>query len=143
MTLVAVSRLGGTEELSTEALRGLVERRPVEALLITTSLLGVAGFPLTLGFTGKLLVMEPLARPEAPWPFLVATTLIVLGAFPSLRVVLHVLSQGDVPAAPAPGAQRDRWAGAVLLVALGVTLWAGFAPETLVSMARRAALGLF
>ena len=141
MTLIAVSRLEGVEELSTESLQGLIKPRPFEALLIAVSLLGAAGFPLTLGFSGKLLVMESLARQEVFLPFLLAIALIVVGAIPSSRIVLQVLSCGPIPSTS--GVQKDRCAEVVIIFALALTLWVGVLPETLLSWARRAAMGLF
>jgi NADH-quinone oxidoreductase subunit N len=80
------------EAASIEAYRGLFWRRPLLAAAFTTTLLSLAGIPLTAGFLGKFYVIAAGAS-QSRWILLF--TLVVsstIGLFYYLRIVVAMYS---------------------------------------------------
>jgi NADH-quinone oxidoreductase subunit N len=119
-TLVALSPAGGEIERVDDC-RGLLWRRPALAVLLATSLLSLAGMPLTAGFIGKFyLVASAIGAGE--WLLLGA---LIAGSavslFYYLRIIVIMLQGPPAPrlVAAAPGALLVGTAlGAVLLAVL-------------------------
>src|SRR5271154_1943465 len=81
------------EAASIDAYRGLFWRRPLLAAAFTTTLLSLAGIPLTAGFLGKFYVIAAGAS-QSRW--LLLFTLIAsstIGLFYYLRIVVAMYSQ--------------------------------------------------
>jgi NADH-quinone oxidoreductase subunit N len=76
-----------------EDYRGLYWRNPLLAIVLTVSLLSLAGIPLTAGFLGKLYVMLAGAQ-ESQWALLVLLVLSsTVGAAYYLRVAMLLFSR--------------------------------------------------
>src|SRR6202051_1580831 len=83
------------EAASIEAYRGLFWKRPLLAAAFTTTLLSLAGIPLTAGFLGKFYVIAAGAS-QSRWILLF--TLVVsstIGLFYYLRIVVAMYSQPE------------------------------------------------
>jgi NADH-quinone oxidoreductase subunit N len=85
------------EAVSIDAYRGLFWKRPLLAATFTTTLLSLAGIPLTAGFLGKFYVIAAGAS-QSRWILL--STLVVsstIGLFYYLRIVVAMYSQSENP----------------------------------------------
>jgi NADH-quinone oxidoreductase subunit N len=85
------------EAASIDDYRGLFSKRPIVAGAFTTTLLSLAGIPLTAGFLGKFYVIAAGAS-QARWVLLftlVASSTI--GLFYYLRIIVAMYSQPGVP----------------------------------------------
>jgi NADH-quinone oxidoreductase subunit N len=140
------------------SVQGLGRERPALAWPLTISMLGLAGLPATVGFIGKLYLIEALVEGDYTWlaVFIAVGTMISLAYY--LRVVAAMWMPGEEGvAAPAPaiaGASPeadpiDPDAGGRLylvapavLAAAGVVFF-GVIPQPLVEFAERAGASLF
>jgi len=138
------------------ALRGLGAERPLLAWPLTISMLGLAGLPATVGFIGKLYLIEALVEGDYTWlaVFIAVGTMISLAYY--LRVVAAMwMGAGSAAATPAiagasPEADPiDAVAGrrlhlvAPALLAAAATVFFGVIPQPLVELAERAGASLF
>ncbi|HEX9967926.1 MAG TPA: NADH-quinone oxidoreductase subunit N [Solirubrobacterales bacterium] len=71
-----------------EAVRGLGRDRPLLAWPLTISMLGLAGLPATVGFIGKLYLIEVLVEGDYTW----LAVFIVIGSMISLAYYLKVIA---------------------------------------------------
>jgi NADH-quinone oxidoreductase subunit N len=121
-----------------ETYQGLASRSPLLAALLALFMLGLAGFPLTAGFVGKVSVFSAAASAGYLWLAVLALVVAVAGLFFYLRVI--VLMYFTEPAlAEAPGTataspQVDGPARVVLGVAAAVTLGLGLVPWPLLEL---------
>lgn len=139
------------------AVRGLGAERPQLAWPLTISMLALAGLPATVGFIGKLYLIEALVEGEYTWlaVFIAVGTMISLAYY--LRVVAAMwMRPGDEPSgAPAiagaspeadpldPEAGRRVYlVGPALLAAAGAVFF-GVIPQPLVEFAQHAGASLF
>ena len=140
-----------------EAVRGLGRERPLLAWPLTISMLALAGFPATVGFVGKLYLIEALVEGNYTWlaVFIAVGTMISLAYY--LRVVAAMWMRveelpagtpaiaGAAPEAdpidPAAG-RRAYLVGPALLAAAG-TIFFGVIPQPLVEFAQHAGSSLF
>ncbi len=140
------------------AVRGLGAERPLLAWPLTISMLALAGLPATVGFIGKLYLIEALVEGDYTWlaVFIAVGSMISLAYY--LRVVAAMWMQpGDAAAGAAPaiaGASPEadpidpdagrRWylAGPALLAAAGAVFF-GIVPQPLVEFAQHAGSSLF
>ena len=85
------------------AYRGLAQRRPVLAASFSLLLLGLAGFPPTAGFLGKILILAVNVTAGYAWlgGLLIAGTAISLYAYFKIVRVIYERRQGE-PLALAP-----------------------------------------
>jgi NADH-quinone oxidoreductase subunit N len=140
------------------AVQGLGRERPLLAWPLTISMLGLAGMPATVGFIGKLYLIEALVEGDYTWlaVFIAVGTMISLAYY--LRVVAAMWMQPGGEAATAtpaiagaspeadpidPDASR-RWylVGPSLLAASAVVFF-GVIPQPLVELAEHAGASLF
>jgi NADH-quinone oxidoreductase subunit N len=94
MTVLSGPRL---EAVSVDDYRGLFWKRPLVAGAFTTTLLSLAGIPLTAGFLGKFYVIAAGAS-QSRWVLLftlVASSTI--GLFYYLRIIVAMYSQSEGP----------------------------------------------
>jgi len=140
-----------------EAVRGLGAERPALAWPLTISMLGLAGLPATVGFIGKLYLIEALVEGDYTWlaVFIAVGTMISLAYY--LRVVAAMwMRPGDEAAAtPAiagaspeadpidPEAGRRLYLILPATLAAAATVFFGIVPQPLVELAEQAGASLF
>jgi NADH-quinone oxidoreductase subunit N len=143
---------------SIRAVQSLGQERPLLAWPLTISMLGLAGLPATVGFIGKLYLIEALVEGDYTWlaVFIAVGTMISLAYY--LRVVAAMWMRpageaaGATPAiagaAPEadpidPGAGRRWYLAGPALLAAAATIFFGVIPQPLVEFAARAGTSLF
>jgi NADH-quinone oxidoreductase subunit N len=140
------------------AVQGLGRERPLLAWPLTISMLGLAGLPATVGFIGKLYLIEALVEGDYTWlaVFIAVGTMISLAYYLRVVAAMWMRPEGEgVTAAPAiagasPEADPiDRDAGRrlyivvpALIAAAGVVFF-GVIPQPLVEFAQHAGASLF
>jgi NADH-quinone oxidoreductase subunit N len=143
---------------SIEAVRGLGRERPLLAWPLTISMLALAGFPATVGFIGKLYLIEALVEGDYTWlaVFIAVGTMISLAYY--LRVVAAMWmrpgSEGATAAVPAiaggapeadpvdsEAGRRIYLVAPALLAAAGAVFF-GIVPQPLVEFAQHAGASL-
>ncbi len=137
------------------AVQGLGAERPQLAWPLTISMLGLAGLPATVGFIGKLYLIEALVEGDYTWlaVFIAVGTMISLVYY--LRVVAAMWMRPEETAAPAiagaspeadpidPDAGRRISLVAPALLAAAATVFFGVIPQPLVEFAEHAGSSLF
>jgi NADH-quinone oxidoreductase subunit N len=141
------------------ALRGLGAERPLLAWPMTISMLALAGLPATVGFIGKLYLIEALVEGDYTWlaVFIAVGTMISLAYY--LRVVAAMWMRPDEEAAPGgapaiagaspeadpidPDAGRRLYLVAPALLAATGAVFFGIVPQPLVEFAEHAGSSLF
>ncbi len=141
------------------AMQGLGRERPLLAWPLTISMLALAGLPATVGFIGKLYLIEALVAGDYTWlaVFIAVGTMISLAYY--LRVVAAMWMRPAGEAAPgaapaiagaAPEADPiDPEAGRRLhltvpaLIAAAGAVFFGIVPQPLVDFAQHAGASLF
>ena len=120
----------GREAETLDDYRGLYWRRPWLALILTLSMLSLAGIPLTAGFMGKLILVAG-GISSAFWGLI--SSLIfssVIGLYYYLRVIISMFAEltEEKPEHRAPAAMP--WPGWVALGCLTILLvWIGVYPS--------------
>jgi NADH-quinone oxidoreductase subunit N len=140
------------------AVRGLGRERPLLAWPLTIAMLALAGLPATVGFIGKLYLIEALVEGDYTWlaVFIAVGTMISLAYY--LRVVAAMwMRPGDEKLAAAPAiagaspeadpidpdaGRRPYLVGPALLAAAGAVFF-GIVPQPLVEFAQHAGASLF
>jgi NADH-quinone oxidoreductase subunit N len=97
------------------SVQGLGVQRPLLAMAMTLSMLGLAGIPATAGFIGKFYLIDATVAGDYTWLGVV----IVIGSMVSLAYYLKVIAAMWMTEAPAPGAA----------LAAGQPAMAGGSPE--------------
>jgi len=138
------------------AVQGLGRERPLLAWPLTISMLGLAGLPATVGFIGKLYLIEALVEGDYTWlaVFIAVGTMISLAYY--LRVVAAMwMGAESAKAVPAiagaspeadpidPDAGRRIYLVAPALLAAAGVVFFGVIPEPLVKFAEHAGASLF
>jgi len=140
------------------AVRGLGAERPRLAWPLTISMLGLAGLPATVGFIGKLYLIEALVEGDYTWlaVFIAVGTMISLAYY--LRVVAAMWMRPGSEAAGAtpaiagaspeadpidPEAGRRIYIVAPALLAAVAVVFFGVIPQPLVEFAEHAGASLF
>jgi NADH-quinone oxidoreductase subunit N len=138
-----------------DSVRGLGSERPQLAWPLTISMLGLAGLPATVGFIGKLYLIEALVEGDYTWlaVFIAVGTMISLAYY--LRVVAAMWMRPEPGAVPAiagaspeadpidPDAGRRIYLVAPALLAAAAVVFFGVIPEPLVKFAEHAGSSLF
>jgi NADH-quinone oxidoreductase subunit N len=138
-----------------EAVRGLGHERPLLAWPLTISMLGLAGLPATVGFIGKLYLIEALVEGDYTWlaVFIAVGTMISLAYY--LRVVATMWMRPGAEAAPIiagaspeadpldPEAGRRFYLVLPGALAAAATVFFGIVPQPLVELAEHAGSSLF
>jgi NADH-quinone oxidoreductase subunit N len=107
-TISAIAGLGvllllsrhGYEADHLDDFRGLHQRDPWVALVMLAVMFSLAGIPPTIGFFGKLAVINAVIDAGLPWLAVFAVMMSLIGAFYYLRVVR--LMYFETPLNPAP-----------------------------------------
>ena len=135
------------------AVRGLGRERPLLAWPLTISMLALAGMPATVGFIGKLYLIEALVEGDYTW----LAVFIAVGSMISLAYYLRVVAAmwmrpggESAPATPAiagaspeadpidPEAGRRWYLVAPALLAAAGVIFFGIIPQPLVEFAQHA-----
>jgi NADH-quinone oxidoreductase subunit N len=140
------------------AVQGLGRERPQLAWPLTISMLGLAGLPATVGFIGKLYLIEALVEGDYTWlaVFIAVGTMISLAYYLKVVAAMWMGPQGsEVPATPAiagaspeadpidPDAGRRLYLVAPALIAAAGVIFFGVIPQPLVVFAEHAGASLF
>jgi NADH-quinone oxidoreductase subunit N len=141
------------------SVRGLGRERAALAWPLTISMLGLAGLPATVGFIGKLYLIEALVEGDYTWlaVFIAVGTMISLAYY--LRVVAAMWMPSEERAAPGtapaiagaapeadpidPDAGRRAYLLAPAVLAAAGVVFFGVIPQPLVEFAERAGASLF
>lgn len=86
--LILVKRHIGTDQF--ESFNGLAKKNPWLAVVITVSMLSLAGIPLTAGFIGKFMMFGRAMEDYYVVLLVLAAINAVIGVFYYLRVVVHM-----------------------------------------------------
>jgi NADH-quinone oxidoreductase subunit N len=136
--VVSVIGRRGDADHDIAAYRGLARRRPALALAFTVLLLAQAGVPLTGGFFAKFYVIAAAVRAESYALAVIAMLAAVVSFAFYLRVVVAMYMTPAEASVAAPAVPAG--AAAVLVAALGFTLFVGVVPGWVVDFARHATL---
>jgi NADH-quinone oxidoreductase subunit N len=143
---------------SIRSVQGLGAERPLLAWPLTISMLALAGLPATVGFIGKLYLIEALVEGDYTWlaVFIAVGTMISIAYY--LRVVAAMwmrpagAAAGAAPAIAGAAPEADpidpeagrRWyLLAPALLAAVATVFFGIVPQPLVDFASHAGASLF
>ncbi|HET9498843.1 MAG TPA: NADH-quinone oxidoreductase subunit NuoN [Marmoricola sp.] len=128
--IVTVVRDGGGEATHLSRWSGLGKESPLVAGLFAFLLMGMAGIPLTSGFTGKWAVFAA-ALGNGAWPLVVFAVLMsAVAAYFYLRIIVVMYFAepvGDGPSVTMP----SLLSGAVIAVGVAATLALGVVPGPL------------
>lgn len=91
---VLSSRQKDADEL--ESYRGLFWRNPLMAILLTVTLLSLAGIPLTGGFIGKFVVLSSGVQQQLWLPVIVLILTSVFGLYYYLRIISTLFTETTV-----------------------------------------------
>jgi len=140
--VVTALSLKGDADHTISSYRGLAFRHPVLGSLLVFFMLAQAGIPLTGGFIAKVEVFEAASAASEYALVAIAAVATVVAAFGYLRVALSAAYPDAAEPTPTVALHRrfDVWLGLALLVAFGMTLALGVAPEPFVHWARDATL---
>jgi NADH-quinone oxidoreductase subunit N len=139
------------------SVRGLGAERPLLAWPLTISMLGLAGLPATVGFIGKLYLIEALVEGNYTWlaVFIAVGTMISLAYYLRVVAAMWMRPEGGTAATPAiagaspeadpidPEAGRRIYLVAPALLAAAATIFFGVIPQPLVEFAEHAGASLF
>ena len=128
--------------LQLEGLAGLGWERPFYGVALWIFMLGMAGFPLTGGFFGKLFVFSAAYDAGDWWLVLVGVGATMLSLAYYLNVIrwLYMRSGAEFRLAPAGGAPPREYAlGVGVLASIIVTVGSFFAAQPILDLASEAA----
>jgi NADH-quinone oxidoreductase subunit N len=131
--------------LSLDGLAGLGWERPFYGAALWIFMLGMAGFPLTGGFFGKLFVFSAAYEAGDWWLVLVGVAATALSLAYYLNIVrwLYMRSGTELRLAPAGGSPpRDVALGTAVAAAVFVTVGSFFAAQPILDLASDAATAL-
>jgi NADH-quinone oxidoreductase subunit N len=131
--------------LSLDGLAGLGWERPFYGAALWIFMLGMAGFPLTGGFFGKLFVFSAAYDAGDWWLVLVGVAATALSLAYYLNVVrwLYMRSGAELRLAPAGGSPPREFAlGMAVAAAVVVTVGSFFAAQPILDLASGAAASL-
>jgi NADH-quinone oxidoreductase subunit N len=141
------------------AVRGLGRERPLLAWPLTISMLALAGLPATVGFIGKLYLIEALVEGDYTWlaVFIAVGTMISLAYYLRVVAAMWMRPGGEAASAATPviagaspeadpidleAGRRPYLVGPALLAA-AAAIFFGVIPQPLVEFAQHAGSSLF
>jgi len=132
-----ISALGGAVSSGSDLsdYRGLYRRSPFLALVLSVSLLGMAGLPLTTGFVAKLGVFLWAWRGDLEWLVVVAVVASAMAIYLYLRVIVIMYMQSPGDDDPVLCDRPTSWA---LGAATAVTVVLGVFPQPLLKLVESA-----
>jgi NADH-quinone oxidoreductase subunit N len=143
---------------SIRSVRGLGVERPLLAWPLTISMLALAGLPATVGFIGKLYLIEALVEGDYTWlaVFIAVGTMISIAYYLRVVAAMWMRPEGEAAGAtPAiagaspeadpidPDAGRRWYLVGPALLAAAATVFFGIIPQPLVDFAAHAGASLF
>jgi NADH-quinone oxidoreductase subunit N len=128
----------GFEAENLDDLKGLGDRDPWLAAMMTLVMFSMAGVPPLVGFMAKLLVLQAVIDIGLVWLAVVAVAFSIVGAFYYLRVVKMIYFDKAVSDAPVDGTRDARIAVSVNGLSMLVL---GMFPATLLSLCEAAFAG--
>ncbi|MBA3566953.1 MAG: NADH-quinone oxidoreductase subunit N [Actinobacteria bacterium] len=131
--------------LTLEGLAGLGWERPFYGAALWVFMLGMAGFPLTGGFFGKLFIFSAAYEAGDWWLVLVGVAATALSLAYYLNIVrwLYMRSGAELRLAPAGGSpSRELALGVAVTAAVVVTIGSFFAAQPILDLASDAASSL-
>ena len=140
---VAAAVSGGRRGRSSlDSYRGLASRSPELAGALAVLMLGLAGFPFTAGFIGKVAVFSAAADADYVWLVVLGVLTTVAGLYFYVRVITLMYMREPVPV-EAPGTLRadpepSATTRVVLAVSVAVTVIFGLVPWPLLDFVRDA-----
>ena len=135
--IVTMVRDAGGENNAVNRWAGLGKEAPLVAGVMSFFLLGMAGIPLTSGFTGKWAVFASAAQGGATPLVVIAVVLSAVAAFFYLRVIVQMYFAepvGDGPTVTMPSVLT----AVVIAVGFAATLLLGIVPGPLLDLAGNA-----
>jgi NADH-quinone oxidoreductase subunit N len=138
--LIAIRRNGKEPSVTTD-LKGLSNRNPVLAAMLTVLLISLTGVPVSVGFVGKFHLFKAAVSAGYAGLAAVGVLMSVVSAFYYLRLVVLMYMEE-----PEAGVEFETEAGMVpkiVALAAALTLGLGVAPGPLMALARAAAASLF
>jgi NADH-quinone oxidoreductase subunit N len=140
------------------AVQGLGRERPLLAWPLTISMLGLAGLPATVGFIGKLYLIEALVEGDYTWlaVFIAVGTMISLAYYLRVVAAMWMRPGGETATATLaiagaspeadpidPEAGRRIYLVVPALLAAAAVVFFGVIPQPLVEFAEHAGASLF
>lgn len=133
LVICAVSQKG--ENVSRDDLKGLYKRAPFLALVLLVSMFAMAGIPPFVGFAGKFMLLVGALKAGH-------LVLVILAALNTAIAIYYYLSVVRVAFTSDPGDRPDvevhgsLWA--MGLVLMGLILYMGIAPDTIMAITQKA-----
>ncbi|MCL4157192.1 UNVERIFIED_CONTAM: hypothetical protein GTU68_054659 [Idotea baltica] len=128
--LLSIISSDSDEQDQIEQLKGLFWRQPLLALLMSVSLLSLAGIPLTVGFVGKFYLFT-VAISGSLW--LLITALVIgsgIGIYYYLRIIFAMTMQNEEDITE--GSALSKTAITVVLVLIASILYLGINPQAFI-----------
>ncbi len=132
--LVMISHRGFEAE-NLDDLKGLGDRDPWLAAMMTLVMFSMAGVPPLVGFMAKLLVLQAVIDIGLVWLAILAVVFSIIGAFYYLRVVKMIYFDKPIIDAPVDGTRDARIAVSINGLSMLVL---GMFPAALLSLCERA-----
>jgi NADH-quinone oxidoreductase subunit N len=140
-TVVIVLGRKGQENTNLEDYKGLGNRSPVLALLMTIFLLSLAGFPPTAGFMAKFYVFSSAVKSGYVGLVIIGVLNSLVSVYYYLRIVVFMFMQP--PQAETEKIRLAFGAGLVLLITTWFVLQMGIFPQTLLNWAQSSVSSIF
>jgi NADH-quinone oxidoreductase subunit N len=141
-TFAVVTIVGrrGDAAHSLSSYEGLGRKSPVLAIALTLFLLGQAGIPMTSGFVAKFGVLSAAVDVKSYAIAIVAMLASVVSGFAYLRIIVKMYFAGDGEDVPAGAYAVPLGTKIAIAVAAAFTLFAGVAPQAILTFAEKAIL---
>jgi NADH-quinone oxidoreductase subunit N len=131
------------QAVTLDNLAGMGWERPLLGASMFTFMLGFAGFPLTGGFFGKVLVFSAAVDRGWTWLVIVGVAATAVSLYYYLGVIRAMYMRAELRLAPAGGAPpRELLLQTSVLLCLAVTVASFFAVQPLVDLAKHAGRAL-
>jgi NADH-quinone oxidoreductase subunit N len=122
--------------------RGLWQRRPGLAGLMTVFLLSLGGFPPTAGFIGKWYIFNAAVQEGQYWLAIIGVLTSVVSVFFYLRVIVMMYMTEEAAEAP-PTPALPVVAAAGLALAVGAVFYLGVLPTRVLDLAAQSVATIF
>ncbi len=143
-TMAVLTIVGGEgdNDFSFESVRGLGRRKPILAFAMMIFLFAQAGIPFTSGFVAKFSVIAAAVDAESYWVAVIAMIAAVIGAFLYLKILVSMFLEDSEEEHESVDLAIPGPIGAVLIVAVAVTVVFGIFPGLLDGFAQDALVEL-
>ena len=138
-----VQHIEGKDEtrLNVESYAGLAKRQPAISLAMTLFMFALAGFPLTVGFTGKFYIFAAAMNQGFIWLILIAVINSLISVYYYLRVVIYMYMKPVEEETEFPPMELP--AKVALTVCVYAVLHLGILPGNFITIAEEAVSALF